>query len=189
MKKRFWAFLREMVPVMIGVYLGFLVSNWGENRKNAAQARVLITNLQSEISANKAWLTGILDYHAMLRDSSNIYAYKEEIKLEPPRYFKGVNLEPLLSSAFKTGIQTGAINELPLDLIQELNQLYTYQDSYNNFASIVVNGLINMDFYAEEANLRKIARFLGVTMTDIVIKEKQLLEKYDQITEVLNKKN
>jgi hypothetical protein len=33
MKKRMGDLILQIIPVMIGVYLGFVVSSWAENRK------------------------------------------------------------------------------------------------------------------------------------------------------------
>lgn len=92
----------------------------------------------------------------------------------------------LANSAFHTGIQTGIINELPIETIQSLNAVYTFQDDFNEFGNMIMSELITKDRVNDEER-RKIARFLALTMTDVVIQEKELIEQYDFIKSQLAK--
>jgi|GEM_PF-5911464 len=49
-----------------------------------------------------------------------------------------------------------------------------------------MNGLITLDFSDTSDGVKKIASFLSLTMTDIVIQEEQLLELYKETVEILN---
>jgi hypothetical protein len=169
--------LLQIIPVMIGVYLGFVASNWGEQRKAHQQAEILISNLRSEMALNQEKILPLIEYHRMLRDSANRYAMEGGLK-KKPAFFKGIAIEPLLSSAFVTGVQTGIVNELPIGTIQQLNQLYSYQDSYNEYGLIILESLINMDFSLEEDKLQRLVQFLAITMTDLAMYEQKLLEMY-----------
>ena len=91
-------------------------------------------------------------------------------------------------SAFETGIQTGIINELSIDKIQALNTTYTHQDSYNEFGMLMLQGLITMDFDESKESIEKIFRYLSISMTDVVIKEEDLLKQYDKTLSLLNSK-
>lgn len=177
--------LFQIIPVMIGVYLGFVVSNWSENRKKDYQANVFISNLRSEIETNRELLESIIDYHIMLRDSSQFYS-ESKTNIKKPGFFQGTRIMKLNSSAYNTGIQTGIINELSIDIIQIINQLYTYQEEYDEFGNMMMSSFINMNFSDNEEDLKKIARFLGITMTDIVIKETGLIEGYESLLNTLD---
>ncbi|MBR9920255.1 MAG: hypothetical protein GYB31_05390 [Bacteroidetes bacterium] len=178
MKKTIGSLLLQIIPVMIGVYLGFVVSNWGENREREKQKQILSQTIQEELKSNQSKIEAVLEYHIMLRDSarSNTQA---SLKGRPD-YFKGTRLANLTSSAYETGMQTGIINEMPLDQLQELNQVYTVQEFYQEFSNILMSGLMTMDFTENNENFRKINNFLAVSMTDIVIQERQLLEHYSR---------
>lgn len=118
----------------------------------------------------------------ILRDSSRYYSMAELKNIEP-RFFKGVRTGRLTNSAFETGIQTGLINELTFEQIQFVNYTYTLQDSYNEFATLMLTGLITIDI--DESERKKIFRFLAVSMTDIVIKESELLIQYEKLLDEL----
>jgi hypothetical protein len=183
MKKTFREIVLQIIPVMIGVYLGFVVSDWADARKRDGQARLFLESLRSEIASNRDVLEMVQEYHLMLRDSSQAYA-AGKIKGKP-RFFEGTRMMKLTSSAYQTGIQTGIINELPLGKIQAVNSLYTFQNEYNEFGTLMMASLIDKDFSDDPEDIRKIAQFLAVTMTDVVIKERDLLKGYGSLLEEL----
>ena len=173
----------QIIPVMIGVYLGFVVSDWADARKRDGQARLFVESIRSEIESNREILNLVRDYHLMLRDSSQAYASGQGGG--KPRFFEGTRMMKLGNSAYQTGIQTGIINELPLGKIQALNTLYTFQNDYNEFGTLMMASLIEKDFSDDPEDIRKIARFLAVTMTDVVIKERDLLRDFDALLDSL----
>lgn len=180
MKKNILQIIYQILPVMLGVYLGFLVSNWQDSLKGEKQRKILLNNLLEEMEHNSKVLKKNVTYHAMLRDSSRHYSKKNLDKL--PRFFKGIQIKNLVESAYLTGNQTGIINELKISQIQVLNQLYTSQKEYNKFIMIVLEGLMNMDF---DNDARRILQYTAIAMEDIVSKEKQLIQEYKKLKTVL----
>lgn len=186
MKKKIGELAFQIIPVMIGVYLGFLLSDWSQSKMKEQQSELLIENLLVEIETNKGILKNVIDYHVMLRDSSTYYS-NPNVKIGKRGFFRGTSIIKLTNGAFNTGVQTGIINEFSIDKIQAINQLYTLQDDYNEFADIMMASLINKEFSENEEDLRKIVRFLSVTMTDVVLKEEYLINEYEAIYTLLKK--
>ena len=182
--RKIWDLCYQMIPVALGVYLGFVVSNWSEQRRTQSQTDIFLQNLKSEIMSNQERLEAVLGYHILLRDSSRYYS-DPEIPVGRPAFFKGTRVVKLSNSAYQTGIQTGVLNELSLDHIQRLNKLYTFQEDYNEFVDMLMLTLINKDFSEKEEDVRSITRLLALTMTDIVIKEEDLITGYQLTTDLL----
>ncbi len=187
MKRHIKEILFQIIPVAIGVYLGFFVSNWAEANKRNTDTNKYLENLTAEMLLNKQKIESVANYHRMLRDSSiyvSIHA-KDNLK---PAFFQGTRVFPLVQSAFVTGLQTGVVNELSLDQIQTINELYNQQDYYNDFGKTLTTGLLIFDFSnSEAANIKKIASFLGMTMTDVIFQEESLLQQYDQALKILDR--
>lgn len=183
MKSKFSAILLEIIPVAIGVFLGFLVSNWADNRTNYQKTQNLKENITAEVISNKHRIEKVIDYHKTLRDSSVYYA-NNRITREP-RFFQGINTAFLLKSAFETGIQTGLINGFPIDLIQEANDVYNIQNEYSDFKSLLLSSILSIDVMGEEKEKRRFFTILALAMTDVVIHEEMLLEKYETLLEKL----
>ena len=179
-----WDLCYQMIPVALGVYLGFVVSNWSEQRRTQSETDILLQNLKQEIEANQEGLEAVLAYHTLLRDSSRHYS-NSDVPVRKPDFFKGTRVFKLTNSAYQTGLQTGVINELPLNHIQRLNKLYTFQEDYNEFVDMLMLTLIQKDFSEKEEDIRSIVRFLSLTMTDLVIKEKDLITGYQLTTDLL----
>lgn len=178
-RKHIWGtWLLQIIPVMIGVYLGFVVFNWSENSKLKNQATLFKQNLTTEIKTNQQRIQQNYEYHIMLRDSTRYYLEHEEIMQNKPDFFKGIAIETLSDGAFETGLQTGIINELTINQIQQLNELYTKQRSFNEFRNILLTGLIQLDFDENEKAMKRILQYLAITMTDVVIMEQQLINTY-----------
>lgn len=86
MKKKIGYLLLEIIPVMIGVFLGFLISNWAEGRKKTSQTEMPRKNIVGEIKDNMAKIYDVIGYHEMLRDSSRYYLNRTK-PVEQPRFF------------------------------------------------------------------------------------------------------
>jgi hypothetical protein len=185
MRRKLFDTILQIIPIMIGVYLGFVISNWQDSQKRNTQSKVLIENIKMEIETNKSTIERVIDYHKMLRDSTRYYSNAETVSTMPT-FFQGTRTQQFSSSAYNTGIQTGIINELPLNNIQLLNKVYNFQEFSNDYSKMLMNGLITMDFSEDQASLKRIANYLSVTMTDIVIQEERLLELYDETLKNLN---
>ena len=184
MKKKIGKLLFQIIPVMIGVYLGFVISNWSENNKTKSQVALFKTNLTAEIESNKDRIESVIKYHEIVRDSSSYYRAVQLTKM--PRFFNGVRTSALSNSAFETGIQTGLINGLSFKDMQAINYVYTIQKSYNDFSTLLLSGLINSDFEENEAGIKKLYKYLSISMTDVVNMENELIEQYKTLLEQLN---
>ncbi|MEQ3656064.1 MAG: hypothetical protein ABNH00_09400 [Dokdonia sp.] len=185
MKNKIGDLVIQIITVMIGVFLGFIVSSWSENSKEQQQANQLLATISSEVQTNQSRIVNVIDYHKMLRDTTRYYLQQRELSQFKPTFFRGLNTLTLSNSAFETGTQTGLINNIPLEQLQALNNVYTKQRAYENFTNILLTGLMSMDFNMNPESARKMLMFLSVSMTDIVIKEEQLLQSYQSAQEVM----
>ena len=67
MKKKIGEMFVQIIPVMVGVYLAFLVTEWTDRNQRRTQSKFLIENLIKEIETNDRKLKNVLGYHRMLR--------------------------------------------------------------------------------------------------------------------------
>ncbi len=183
-KKKIGEIIIQIIPVMIGVYLGFLVSDRADVKKRKNQSKILVENILSEIASNSEKIAGVKDYHIMVLDSSRFYSNPNN-KIKSIRFYQGTKTVALGGSAYNTGIQTGILNELPLEKIQSLNQLYTLQSTYNDYAKLILAGFLDKDFSNNEESIRNIARFISITMADVVSLEQMLTDEYESVAKML----
>ncbi|MEW7290640.1 hypothetical protein [Aquimarina sp. 2304DJ70-9] len=169
----------QIIPVMIGVYLGFVVSSWSERREQNSKKKILAENIISEIKENKNNVLEVVEYHKMLRDSSRYYLNSDITTTAS--FFRGINTPSLVNSAYETGIQTGLLNELSIDRIQSLNRVYKTQNTIDNFTNIMLTGLVSMDLGKDKKSTKKILNFLSITMEDVALLENQLINDYNHV--------
>ena len=126
----------------------------------------------------------------MVRDSARFIQNTDNIEMKKtPPFFKGTRTATLVNSAFGTGIQTGLINSLKFEEIQNINDTYTLQSAYKDFNNLILSGLImTIDFKENVNGDRKFYGFLAVTMTDIVVQEQKLIQNYDELLEEIETK-
>ena len=188
MRKKIGEILLQIIPVMIGVYLGFVLSNWSETNKRKFQTELLRKNIVAEIKSNKSKISDVLDYHIMVRDSSRFIQNTDDIEMKTiPPFFKGTRTVTLVNGAFDTGIQTGLINSLKFEEIQDINNIYTMQSAYKDFNQLILSNLMmKIDVKENDNGDRKFYGFLAVTMTDIVLQEKRLIQNYEKLLEEID---
>ena len=176
----------QIISVTIGVFLGFVISNWSQNSRESNKQNLLIKNIEAEINSNKNKVESRIDYHIAVRDSSRNFLMKNDSNQTKLHFFKGVNTVTFDNSAYQTGIQTGLFNTMDFDIIQSINEIYTKQRSYEDFANLILAGLIKMDTDNNSYSERKLANFLSISMTDLVIKEKELSRIYNKTLNLID---
>ena len=185
MKNRTGDLLIQIISVTVGVFLGFVISSWSENKRETRKHNIILEAIEAEIQANRDKVKDVIDYHVLVRDSSRHYLTKVNSGNNDLSYFKGINTITFENSAYQTGIQSGLFGTNNLKKIQAINDIYTKQRSYEDFTILMLSGLISMDFEETEKSTRKITTFLSIGMTDVVIKEQDLLKSYDTALDII----
>ncbi len=186
MKKFLKSLIYQMFPVMLGVYLGFALNNYGENRKLAEQKSVYKQMLVNEITGNLTQVEEALLYHKQLKtDFREILDSENILKSFQSYSLKGLRPGMVNSSAYETGLQTGVIQELDLELIQLINRLYTYQEKYNAINESILDNFIAQSYPETEKEIENILIGLNMSMNDILQFETDLPIFYKKILEML----
>ncbi len=183
-KATFAKILLEIFAIMFGVYLGLLATQWNEHRKGLQEKEQSRLNLIEEMQANQMRLSKVIDYHEMLRDSSWIYYNNPSNVKERPAFFKGLQISSLPDGAYQTAILSESINLFSQKDIRSISNLYTFQRDYNEFAKLALSGLITQDMMRED-NMVQLARYIGITMTDISNMERSLMKSYKEAEDKL----
>ena len=183
-KATFAKILLEIFAIMFGVYLGLLATQWNEHRKGLQEKEQSRLNLIEEMQANQMRLSKVIDYHEMLRDSSWIYYNNPSNVKERPAFFKGLQISSLPDGAYQTAILSESINLFSQKDIRSISNLYTFQRDYNEFAKLALSGLITQDMMRED-NMMQLARYIGITMTDISNMERSLMKSYKEAEDKL----
>lgn len=185
-KSGVWKFIREMIPVMLGVYFAFALNDYSEQRKTDKQFAEYKALIKKEISQNLNNIKPNFEYHKIFKDDLVVFTKADE----PLKKFNEYNMKGLRpgfvsSSAYQTGVQTGIIQEFDLDMIQKLNNLYTFQSKYDDYNKSMLEGFINKSIPQNDDEVVNIAANLIMSINDVIISEENLMSFYSKILEKL----
>jgi len=170
----------EIFLVFIGIFMALQFNNWNEEKKIQKNITTTLNLLKDEINTNKKSISNVKDYHIMIRDTLR--------KIEMPKteediskslgFWQGMRTPRLRDAAFQTSIQAGVSKEFNPSLLNTLNNLYTYQESYNESTSQSTQIFFNADFTDANSFGKTMAK-VQMTMNDLYYYEKELTELYD----------
>lgn len=186
MKKTIGEILLRVLPIMLGVYLGFALNNFGANQKLKKQAATFKAMLKNELQQNLESVQGVRPYHQQLvKDFAEILQAEDIEQAFNDYSLKGLKPGFVNSSAYETGIQTGIIQQFDLTLVQQLNRLYMLQKRYTNFNENMINALSSRQYPDTEHEIRGVIRTMRMNMNDVNSFEGQLAEFYEGMLEIL----
>lgn len=172
-----------------GVYIGLLASNWNDTKKMEKLTYNTIERIEREIKLNQANITDAQTYHTMVRDTIKKLDYsKSSNNARSMSFWRGINMPRLYKSAFETAKQTGTANNLSPGILEQLNKLYTYQESYNDFSKTASQSLYNIDFTKDDASKRMFT-FISMSMSDIYYFEESLVTQFERTLKTIDSLN
>ena len=171
----------EIALIVVGILLALYLQNKNEQKKIEEAVSTSINMLKDEILTNKSKIDRVRDYHIMVRDTlKNIEKMpktEEEIS-NVISFWRGMQTPRLQNAAFQTSVQSGIGKEFNPGLLKNLNNLYTYQDSYNEFNTQATQIFFNADF-SDITEFNRIMASIEITMNDLYWYEKELTEMFD----------
>lgn len=186
-KKYLLQMLNQFIPVILGVYLGIVASNWNESRVKRAEQQEFISNLHQELEANKSKIESTLKYRqGILNESRQLAGSLSSDTLEANFWamggfslipsWQGTNIPTLERSVYQTGLATNLMNGLEFAIINTVARTYNYQDSYNSFAQkLIFDKIINLE---DRIKTRQVLNKFEAWY-DVAITEEALVEQYN----------
>lgn len=170
----------EIALIVVGILLAVYLQNRNEERKITDTVQTTIDMLKDEILTNKSKIANVKDYHIMVRDTlKKIEMPKSEEAIHKTLSFlKGMRTPRLQDAAFQTSVQSGIGKEFDPVFLKVLNNLYTYQDSYNNFTAQSSQIFFSTDF-TDLNNFNRLMASVGMIMNDLYWYERELTEMFD----------
>jgi|GEM_PF-1149076 len=186
-KRSLYSGLLQMIPIIFGVYLGFALNNFGEQQKTNQQKATYEQMLKNEIQDNLKQIEKVSVYHQKITADFAAIRKSKDIKTAFNNYsMTGLRPGMVNSSAYETGIQTGIIQEFDLEIIQQLNKLYSFQERYDNYNDQMMNSFLSGKFPETESEIKNMMINLSMNMSDVESFERGLQKYYQLILDKLN---
>jgi hypothetical protein len=181
--------LFESALIVFSVLLALALDQWRESRRQAAAARVALDAIVAELEGNRRAASEAMQFHRSMKSKLEAFAASGEIPSQKVAYSGMLQRAGVVSVAWTSARDTGALTELPYPLLLQLSRVYEWQASYDALA-----GQILADIYMDgrrrgmEAVLREgFAGFIMLTH-DFANREESLVRNYDQALAALGRK-
>ena len=173
--------------LLVGAILALGADQWRESRAGRRRTAVAVASIRAELTENLARVEGARAHHLEMADTLGGYARRRE--LPPERvYFGGVlRPAPVLSTAWQTARETGALSELPYSLLLHLAPVYESQDRYRGLGESLAHGaMLEVQRRGAIAVFREgFANFIQVEQ-DFANREAVLARRYRQAIAALD---
>ncbi len=185
--------------IFLSVFLAAWVGNWNETRKEQEKQRDFIRLLKNEIALNQKSIEKSQMYHKKLKkisDSLEISSYTfSKVKKQSLNDFGGMSkipvwngtgIQPLSFAVYETGISSGILTNLDLDLLIRVNKMHLIEKEYMKVSENLTQKLLSI---TPETKMQDIFFLLGILGNDMYWFEKSLLNSYQSVDSLLTQKN
>jgi hypothetical protein len=139
-RHRLLPLIRDVSLLLVGAVLALGADQWRESRAEERRMTLAVASIRAELSENLARVESARAHHLLMADTLSQYQKRREL---PPEavYFGGV-FRPalLLSTAWQTARETGALSQLPYALVLRLAPVYESQDKYRSMGEAIGQG-------------------------------------------------
>ena len=180
--------LLQIIPVMLGVFLGLLANNWNEERQSKQLETKVLQKIKEDISSNKKQLENVLEYHKSLADSAKAIfqigslEYLTATRFEARNmkgnnnFWKGTRTGTLRDAGYQTAIVSGALAKMDIELVSTLSEIHKAETHFNQLANNYLQNIINQN---SETKVMDYLQFALTFSMDISIAEESLIELYN----------
>ncbi len=138
----------QAVLVVLGVVLGFAITEWQNDRAEKAEAQHALAGIIEEIGANHTAVKEARAYHEE-KLATLAEAQKANTPLDIRNFNRGfVAPAQLSSAAWTSASEVGALSHLPFDKVLSLSKVYAQQASYMQ-QQVTAGNIIYAEIFAE----------------------------------------
>lgn len=175
-------FIDQMIPVMIGVYLGFALNNFGESKKIKKDTDDVFNMIKVEIQENLSSVQKVEKYHEDLGKDILAILQSTNVRQKFNEYsFKGLRPGRVYRSSYDTAIQSGTIKNFDIQNIKVFNRLYSLQDSYDDYNKTFLGNFLGCDFPNTDKEVKNLLISLNMSLNDVIISEDELIKAYNDV--------
>ena len=131
------AFFRELILIILGVFLAFQVNVWNENRKSKNEIKVLLKGLVEDLKGDSLRLHMLIyDYEQTLRNNLKMQdglKNKQIIQLEYPPNFLSISQINIRNTTYNEMVSSGKIHIIEDDSLRNRIIEYYRELERNNY--------------------------------------------------------
>lgn len=177
MKKYIKAFLKEIVPIILGILIALYINNWNENSKDEKYIDEMLSSINKELKESNNSIKEKISQQKTLVDTLDFYKNDEKISLlDVMNKVNGIQIPSIKTNSWKA-ISSSKIELLEYDIlstlanIEELKELLFFKTQY----------LMNLLYpNIKETGIDK-KELLILLIQDIMVSERDIQEEINKI--------
>ena len=196
-KTDLWRYAIELVIVMVGVFLGILVSDWNEGRNHERLKQTLLSNMVAELETNKLRLDNAYEYHSKsfsILDS--LWKSWDQSTLIKPFFegrgfmqipnWKGIGIPLLKKSSYESAVISNIFPDMNPKLLEQISNIYDDITIYTSGREKIVDRMYNIN---SNTKLMDVFLIIEIIRGDILSSEKYLSNKCEKTIKLIKEQH
>ena len=178
MKKNIKAFIKEIVPIIVGILIAIGINNWNESRKDKKYINQIFSSINKELKETNADINDNIPLHKVLIDSLDFYKKNDTISiLDVALKVDGIKIPSVKISSWKS-ISNSKIELMEYDMVSTLGNIEEQKEllkkKFENLMNFIYANLKETGIDEKEA--------FKLMMLDIISTERSIQEEIKDIT-------
>ncbi len=172
MKKTFLAFIKEIIPVIVGILIALFINNWNEERKEGKYITQILKSLELELDESKADIEKTIPKQKILIDSLKHYLSDKNISLlEVTLKTNGLNLPTIRTNSW-IALSSTKIELIEYEKLSCLNNIEEGKKLLEKKSDYLLNFMMsNLDKKSKKIKKQAVILLTDVISTEIEIKK------------------
>jgi hypothetical protein len=172
--------LLDSALIVFSILLAFALNGWWQAHQDRQLAEKALTSIEIEIAQNRSNVLAVMPYHqrlhkliAGLSAAGSIRTFEDVRGLEG---FDGFQPAFLTTTAWSTAINTGALNHMDYELVNELSAVYAFQErfaEYSDFRHLLAPAAM------ADANIAATVFSAEIYLIDVLTGARELVDRYN----------
>ncbi|MBO0593663.1 hypothetical protein I2486_19870 [Cellulophaga sp. E16_2] len=190
-------YVLELLIVAFGVFLGFYISNINAEKETKKDTQKSINSIIEELESNQKLIVEFIEYHENIKvqldsvlptmneeDKFSRFYMNDKFKHNQLKGWIGFQYARLENTAFESSKISGVIRHYDIELIQEISKSYTYQQTYIDFGTSILNKAIATN---SSTSVYDFYGIIELMTSDLLNLEKRLSKEMMQTIKELKK--
>ena len=172
--------LLDSALIVGSILLAFALNGWWEARQDRQLAEKALTSIEIELAQNRSNVLAVMPYHHRLHEliaglsaAGSIRTFEDVRGLEG---FDGFQPAFVTTTAWSTAINTGALNHMDYELVNELSAVYAFQErfaDYSDFRHLLAPAAM------ADANIAATVFSAEIYLIDVLTGARELVDRYN----------
>ena len=177
MKKYINPFIKEIVPIIVGILIALYINNWNENRKEEKYINQIFSSINEELIETNEDIIDIISIQNSFIDSLDFYLKDNSISiLEITIKAKGIHIPTIKINSWK------AISNSKIELM-EYNKVSTLANIEENkeYLKMKAENLVNFTYSNTRETGKDKKELMKILMLDIISTEISIQKDIERI--------